>query len=175
MRFVLGPGGVDYRARLTTLVGYFVAARVLRGETLLGIGPSGSLHAAALISRPDGLPSPTALGALREDVWRQLGSDARARYEAFSGACAAFVVEEGHLHLNMIGVRRGLRGQGLGRRLAEFVHETSRADVTSTGVTLTTEDERNVSLYEHLGYELVGSAVVAPELSTWGFFRADGD
>jgi hypothetical protein len=36
------------------------------------------------------------------------------------------------------------------------------------GVTLTTGDQANVSLYEHLGYEVVGQATVAPELRTWG-------
>lgn len=41
------------------------------------------------------------------------------------------------------------------------------------GVTLTTEDQVNVSLYEHLGYEVIGQATVAPELRTWGFFRPD--
>ena len=41
------------------------------------------------------------------------------------------------------------------------------------GVTLTTEDQANVSLYEHLGYEVVGQETVAPELRTWGFFRPD--
>jgi len=41
------------------------------------------------------------------------------------------------------------------------------------GVTLTREDQANVSLYEHLGYEVGGQAAVAPELRTWGFFRPD--
>ena len=36
-----------------------------------------------------------------------------------------------------------------------------------------TEDAGNVALYEHLGYEVTGHAIVAPELETWNFFRPD--
>jgi GNAT superfamily N-acetyltransferase len=73
----------------------------------------------------------------------------------------------------MIGVRGRAQGEGLGRLLIEHVHSLSHEDSESEGVTLTTEDSANVSLYEHLGYEVVGKVVVAPELTTWGFFRPD--
>lgn len=82
-------------------------------------------------------------------------------------------VDVPHLHLNMVGVRQRARGQGLGRMLIEQVHLLSRKDAESKGVTLNTEDANNVSLYEHLGYKLVGHTTVAPELETWGFFRPD--
>jgi hypothetical protein len=59
------------------------------------------------------------------------------------------------------------------RRLLESVHERSHRDPHSVGVTLTTEDPANVGLYQHFGYEIVGQAVVAPGLTTWGFFRPD--
>jgi hypothetical protein len=50
----------------------------------------------------------------------------------------------------------------------------SAADPASAGVTLNTEDPRNVALYQHLGYEIIGHAAVAAELETWGFFRRTG-
>lgn len=106
-------------------------------------------------------------------MWAELGSAARARYEAFGAAAARFDVDLPHIHLNMVGVRRAERGRGLGRRLIERVHRLSEEDPGSNGVTLTTEDEANLALYEHLGYELVGRETVAPRLTTWGFSRAD--
>lgn len=148
-------------------------ARVFRDEILLGIGDPANLGGAALVSRRGGPESPPDLGELRERVWAELGASARARYEAFSAASSRFQVDVPHIHLNMIGVRSRARGMGLGRRLIERVHVLSREDPASEGVTLTTEDEANVALYEHLGYELVGRATVAPELTTWGFFRPD--
>jgi GNAT superfamily N-acetyltransferase len=73
----------------------------------------------------------------------------------------------------MIGVRREAKGKGVGRRLIEHVRLMSREDPDSQGVTLTTEDEGNVSLYQHFGYEIVGHATVGWELRTWGVFRPD--
>jgi hypothetical protein len=58
------------------------------------------------------------------------------------------------------------------------VHDLSEKVPWSTGVTLTTELEANLSFYEHFGYDRVGSARVGSarvdaELTTWGFFRPD--
>jgi GNAT superfamily N-acetyltransferase len=71
----------------------------------------------------------------------------------------------------MIGVRRSNQGKGLARQLLDKVHEMSRNDPASSGVTLTTEDSHNVSLYEHFGYGIVGHVRIDAQLETWGFFR----
>jgi len=173
LRFVLGPDPRRYENQLRTLIHFFVMARVLRGELLLGIEGDEGISAAALVSRPTRPEALPELGELREKVWAELGASARGRYGAFGAACAPFQVAVPHIHLNMIGVRRRAQGEGHGRRLIEHVHLLSLDDSESEGVTLTTEDPANVSLYEYLGYQVVGKAVVAPELTTWGFFRPD--
>jgi len=174
MRYVLGECA-DYDGDLRTLVHFFVMARVFRGEVLLGVSSDAHerLVGAALVSRPGGADAPSELLRLRDEVWAKLGTDARDRYGAFSAACAPFQVATPHLHLNMIGVRRVAKGTGVGRRLIDSVHELSRTDLRSAGVSLTTEDPANVALYRHCGYEVVGEALVAPGLTTWGFFRPD--
>ena len=173
MRFVLGADAAGYERRLEALIHFFVEARVLRGEVMLGIGQQDRFDGAALVSRPSGPPSPPELSELRERLWADLGAPARARYDSFAAACAPFEVETPHIHLQMIGVRRAAKGQGIGRRLIEHVHLMSREDPDSEGVTLTTEDQANVRLYQHFGYEIVGHATVGWGLQTWGFFRAD--
>lgn len=173
MRWVLAPAGADYDRRLARMVGFFVAARTFRGEPLLGIDHEGSLGAVAMLSNPNGPPSPAELAAEREAVWSDLGSEARARYEAFGAACAPLLVAEPHLHLNMIGTRDRARGQGYGRMLLEYVHFMSERDPDSGGVSLTTEDPANVPLYESFGYEITGRARVSPEVETWAFYRPD--
>ncbi len=175
MRWVLAPASGGYADLLRDLLRYFVTARVIRDEALLGIGRPGRLDAAALVSRPGGLPSPPELAVLREELWGRLGREARVRYEAFGAAGEPLQVDAPHLHLNMVGVRAAARGRGLGGRLLEFVHEMSSDDATSLGVTLNTEDEANVPLYEHFGYRLVGATTFGPGLRTWGFFRPDRD
>ena len=172
MRFVLGSEP-DYSARLETLVRFFVMARVLRKEVLLGVEGTGGLAAAAMVSDPNGGPSPDELAVIREETWGALGQDAFARYAAFGEATTAFDVEGGHIHLNMIGVRRSAQGQGLGRVLLEAVHRLSASDESSAGVSLTTEYPSNVPLYEHFGYEVIGSAKVGSGFTTWGMYRPD--
>lgn len=172
MRHVLGDAP-EYRHRLRRLVGLFVMARVLRGEPLFGIGPATRLKAAAIVSYPGRMETPPEFAQLRSEIFAELGSDAQARYEAFGEATRKFDVGEPHIHLNMIGVRRGHQGAGLGGRLLEHVHRLSRGDPESAGVTLTTEDPANLPLYERQGYQLVGHVLVAPGLETWGFFRRD--
>lgn len=172
MRFVLGSRTLDYEDALRELIRFFVMARVLRGEYLLGVGDQ-ALEAVAILSRPAGPPSPPELAGLRERVWARLGPTARARYDAFSLACAPFQPETPHLHLNMIGVRPRAQGKGFGGDLLESVHELSRTDPQSEGVTLTTEDAANIPLYERFGYSVVGHATISPELESWWFFRPD--
>lgn len=175
MRFVLRPAHGDYDERLQRLVGFFVAARALRDEPMLGIeARGGELAAAALVSFPGERESPPELSDLREAVWMELGPGTRSRYESCGRVWKPLLaVDAPHIHLNMIGVRRAAIGRGLGRRLMEHVHRRSRERPSSTGVTLTTEDPSNVGLYEHLGYELLGHRRIAPELETWSFFRRD--
>jgi GNAT superfamily N-acetyltransferase len=171
MRYVLGPDG-DYDRRLRTLIGFFVSARVYRNEPVLGVyDRSGMLAATALMSIPDEREAPEALATRREQVWAELGAAERARYEAYGVACARFTVASPHYHLNMIGVRRSHVGRGLARRLLEAVHRLSDADSGSSGVSLTTETEQNLPLYEYFGYRRIGHAVLGDELQTWGFFR----
>lgn len=114
---------------------------------------------------------PDELAEIRREVWSALGPDAQARYEAFGAACQPLTVDLPHLHLNMIGVGRTGRGLGLARRLLERLHDISRNDPASKGVTLTTEDPANLPFYRRFRYDIVGHAVVAPDLETWGFFR----
>ena len=171
MRYILGPAP-DYDRRLRKLVDFFVLARALRQEPILGVrDPSGVLVAAALVTLPGDRPSPPELVRRREELWTELGAAARRRYVTYGAAAASFPLTEPHHHLNMIGVRRDHMGRGLARVLIEAVHELARVDPGSSGVSLDTESETNVSLYQHLGYALLGHARVDEGLTTWALFK----
>lgn len=171
LRWVLRSAGSDYDRQLRRLVAFFVAARLMRRESLLGIDHDGSLGAAALVSNPGGPPSPPELGRIRDAVWTELGSGARSRYETFGRTWQPLLPTTPHIHLNMIGTRRSARGKGYGRALLEHVHEMALHDPASAGVSLTTEDPENVPLYRSFGYEMTGHARVTPDIETWVFFR----
>lgn len=171
MRYVLGGGG-DYPARLRILIGFFHGNRVLRDDAILGASVDGELRGVALCSLPDRV-SPPEMEQLRERTWAELGADARARYDDCVRAWETVGVAEPNVHLNMLAVPPRYQGQGLGRALLDRVHELSRERPDSCGVTLTTENERNVALYQHVGYRIVGRRPIAPEIETWGMFRPD--
>jgi GNAT superfamily N-acetyltransferase len=171
MRYVLGDGG-DYPSRLRTLIGFFLGARLLRQDAILGVTGGEEIRGVALCSLPDKSPPPE-LARLREQTWSLLGESARGRYDDCGRAWEPLAVAEPNIHVNMVAVLPRYQGQGLSRALLERVHAMSRDREDSRGVTLTTESERNVALYRHLGYRLVGEGTIAPGLRTWGFFRPD--
>lgn len=173
MRYVLGAGGPEPEGRDHSLIRYFVKVRFLRDEPVLGILDDDRLVAAAIVTLPGDRPYPPEVSVLREDLWGELGPEARRRYETFGDAVGQFLPDEPHCHLNMIGVRDSHQGRGLARVLMDHVHELSRSDPASSGVTLSTETQENVRLYEHFGYRLLGHTAVSGDLKTWVFFRPD--
>jgi GNAT superfamily N-acetyltransferase len=73
----------------------------------------------------------------------------------------------------MLAIPPRYQGRGLARPLMEAVRTLSREYPESRGVTLTTEQPKNVPLYRHFGYDVVARREIAPGLETWGFFRPD--
>jgi GNAT superfamily N-acetyltransferase len=172
MRFVLGPG-LDYSARLRTLIGLFVANRAVPGDPFFAVTDGTELGGVALCTPPNPPAAASALEEIRERAWTALGADARERYAACLRAWTDVGIAEPNVHLNMLGVRPRYQGRRLASPLMERVHALSGELPASRGVTLTTEDPRNIPLYRHFGYEVVGHRPVAPALQTWGFFRPD--
>jgi ribosomal protein S18 acetylase RimI-like enzyme len=174
MRFVIGQAGNRYAQCLHTLVHFFTAARFVRNDLVMGVTTDDDkIVAVANINRPGERGSPSSLNELREQVWRELGDAARSRYEAYGEVTRKFVIEQPHYHLAMLGVRSSYAGKGLARRLLDILHERSYRDRESRGVTLNTEDPRNIPLYQHFGYRVIGQARVSDELQTWAFYRDD--
>jgi GNAT superfamily N-acetyltransferase len=171
MRYVLGNQD-GYPERLRILIGFFHGARVLREDAILGISDGRGLCGVALCSLPDRV-DPPELELLRERTWAALGADARARHEDCVRAWESTGVDEPNIHVNMLAVSPDRQGRGLARVLLERVHAMSRERPDSRGVTLSTESARNVALYRHLGYRVVGQATIAPGVETWDFFRPD--
>lgn len=171
MRYVLGPDG-DYRDRLRTLLGFFLAARVLRKDPMLAVYDGVEVSGVAVCTLP-GLPGPPDMEESRGWPWAKLGSAARDRYDQWIRVWEPLAAAEPNIHVNMLGVPPRFHGRGLGRVLLERVQAMSREHPVSRGISLTTESAANVPFYEHLGYRRVGHGRIGPELESWGFFRPD--
>jgi GNAT superfamily N-acetyltransferase len=173
MRYAIGEAGQDYDRRLNRLIGLFVSGRVLRGHPILAIEEAGRVVAVATLTPPGEHPEPHELRTMWDEVWRDLGNDVKDRLERLIAVWKRLEIPGPQYHLNMLGVRRSRAKQGLGRRLLDAVHERSRIDPASAGVSLSTEDPNNVPLYQHCGYEIRGYERVSDELETWVLFRPD--
>jgi ribosomal protein S18 acetylase RimI-like enzyme len=172
MKYVLGEKE-DYDTRLRKAVTFFVSARALRKEPLLGIYDSDNkLVAAATVTLPGEIPSTPELFKLRDELWAEIGTEEKTRYENYGNVAFGLLPKEPHHHLNMIGVRNAHQRKGLARELINNVEELVSEHPTSTGLSLNTEVEANVNFYLHLGFELLGKAVVEQDILTWGFFKA---
>ena len=172
MRFVLGSAA-ENDVRLQTLIGLFVHRRVRLGGPLYGIRvEDGTLAGVATMTAPVESDAPEDLLRRRDRTFEVLGPDCRVRYEAYANAAKLFGDVGPHHHLNMLGVRRAHQGLGLARPLLQLAIARADADPRSSGVSLTTETEANVQLYEHFGFQVVGTARVSGEFQTWGLFRS---
>jgi len=173
MRHIIGDTVDEYEGRLRKLVRFFVAARYCRDEPVLAVKESGRAVATAILTPPFQREAIPSLAKHREAVWKELGQDSRDRYEALGDLCRLFEIPEPHYHLNMIGVLKSHAGSGYGRLLLDAVHELSQEDLDSTGVTLNTEDAKNIPLYEHFGYRVIGRVRVTDDMDTWVMCRED--
>ena len=173
MRYAIGEAGRDYDRRLQRLIGLFVSGRVLRKHPILAVEEGGQVVAVATLTPPGEHSEPDELRAMQDEVWPDLGSDVKGRLEGLIAIWKRLEIPGPQYHLNMLGVRRSRAKQGLGRRLLDAVHELSRLDPASAGVSLSTEDPNNVPLYQHCGYEIRGYERVSDGLETWVFFRPD--
>lgn len=172
MHYILGNKN-NYKEKLHKLVGFFVEARVLRNEPMLGVyNPDNLLVAAAIVTLPENIPAPEELMERRKMLWKELGSEEQKRYEAYGNAAGALMPPQPHHHLNMIGVRTAYKGKGLARKLIDAVEELIREHPDSEGLSLNTETESNIKLYLHLGFSLIGHTKVDKNLETWAFFKS---
>jgi GNAT superfamily N-acetyltransferase len=173
MRHIIGSANGDYDGHLRKLMRFFVAARYCRDEPVLVVKENDKAVATAILTPPFQREAIPSLAKHREALWKELGQDARSRYEALGDLWKLLELPQPHYHLNMIGVLKTHAGSGYGRILLDAVHELSLTDADSTGVSLNTEDENNLPLYEHFGYRVVGHVKVTEDMDTWVMFRED--
>lgn len=168
MRFVLRTTGDEYEKQLNALVGFFCEVRLLRQWPVLGIRKDGSLVAAALVNEPVREPLTLPEEQLKE-LRSIIGNAAYQRLESYEEKSSGGEPAEPHHFLGMIGVLPDHRGKGYAADLLRVVKEMSVADPASAGVCLSTEDSRNVSLYQRFGYRILAEVDV-DGLHSWCMF-----
>lgn len=121
---------------------------------------------------------PSSWDALRYGLWRLpfiMGWSAglrMMRHEAWCASRVARLAPKHYGYLWVLGVAPQQHGRGWGRRALEGALEQMASDGLAWCL-LKTEQARNVSLYERLGFTCVERAVAPPSgLTTWFFRRS---
>ena len=166
MRHALRDAGSDYEAHLEKLILFILDARWARRDRVRGGRRDGRLCAVATVVGPGPAEPSADVEALFQRLRRDIGADAVDWMERYEEAAHVGRPEAPFHYLGMLGVLPDRQGSGHGKRLVDDVKRRAREHPTSTGVVLNTEVERNVALYEHLGFEVVGEGDVG-ELHTW--------
>lgn len=170
MRFFMREEQEDYGRKLRLLVDFFCEARLWKDWPPLVVRVRDKPVAAALVNPPVSSGLSAELQKALEVLKREVGTAVMDNLLAYENTCERMEPETPHYYLGMIGVLPGHQGSGYARLLLDYLHDAADKDPVATGVCLNTENPRNVSLYRHLGYEVIGQEDVGP-LHTWSMFR----
>jgi ribosomal protein S18 acetylase RimI-like enzyme len=170
MRYVIPDDHVRPRA-LQTLMGFFVRPSLSGGRILATTERSG---VAAVLD-----PGKTSLSPGQVVRAGLLGTVARLGLASTRRLLAVERVgtrlhrvmgDQPHLYLAVLGVDPAHRGTGLGGRLLEAT--VARAEAQGVPTYLETMNERNVTLYERYGFEVVGhDDSFGGQMGVWGMRR----
>ena len=111
-------------------------------------------------------------GMIRTPLWVGFAGAGRLRlHDEVSHAAVARHASPGDAYLWVLGADPARRGQGCGRRAVEGCATQARA-AGAGRLLLVTENPRNVSLYQHLGFDLVDEEPLPGSgLTVWTFRR----
>ena len=133
---------------------------ILRDATPADAGALFRLTHAAFLEFAGDVPPPSALFETEAEVREELESGARALLAERDGklaGAARFRIERGALHFFRLAVSPSARRQGIAGGLLAALEERARAGgCRRITCHVRTQVTRNVALYEHRGYALVG-------------------
>jgi len=109
-----------------------------------------------------------------EAVWSkhvlpQLDAEERERMDEFDVALSSIHPEEPHWYLGVVGVHPDRQGEGLGSAVIRAILDDPMA--VGTPAYLVTATERNVPVYEHLGFAVCAETDLPNGPHLWGMWR----
>lgn len=162
--------GKELRRRLHVLFRADIAMQVAANQPMLGVIKDAQVIGVAVFQEPGSyfpvweqirwllqvIFGVSPLVALR--IWRILRI--LERYHSL----------EPHYYLNLLAVHPDFQGKGHAHTLLEALHARSEAHPLSAGVYLKTGNPRNVSFYEHFGYQITAQLKIS-SIETFLMFR----
>lgn len=158
MQTSLAESGQAYDHHLREMIDLFCENRFGRGRPLYVLRKDASIAAVAVCSGAESIPTTPELQSQSDALDALIGETAVQRLAGYDDLSEVGEPECPHHYLGMLGVRSALRGKGYGRALVDHLKVVVRHDPISEGICLNTETEKNISIYERMGFEVRGEA-----------------
>lgn len=171
VRYLFADRGVSYQYALHLFFSFILEQRLKRNSPPLGVMSGGTLAGLASISEPDASLAAPSAGAWPLPAF--MGPRTTDRFQRYDRLVDAHRPARPHIYLGVLGVHPRAQGRGHGRALLDAVARRAEAHPLATGVYLETTSPRNVSLYQHAGYHVIGHDRL-DEIEVWCMFRANG-
>lgn len=171
VRYLLQSSNATYSRSLYEMFRFSCEVRLLLNWPILGCWDTQHrLVGVACLSLPGKTVWPPALKEVYHELKACIGVHATTSMKEYTRKADTNRPEEPHYHLGIIGIDPKQQGHGYGGKLLRVLHKMSEAHPSSTGIWLDTENPRNVTLYQHFGYQIKALTQLG-DVQIWGMFR----
>ena len=167
--------GDQKAARVKEMFWFSLHVRFEMDEDILAAFEGEELLGCSALRLPDTDQSPE-LEKKAEEIWEDYGKDAHeqtfvnfGKYTDLQKEC---VPAHDHVYLVALAVKPEAQGKGAGRALIEATSEVAERHPTANSVVLDTENPKNVSIYEHCGYQVIAEGKL-DEIPVWFLERTE--
>jgi len=168
MRYLLKTTGTEYETQVHALIGFFCESRFAKEGHVMGVRNADEYVAIGLVDEAIQKPWPekdAELARLKDII----GESAFERLDLYERVSADAEPADPHYFLGMIGVLPEYHGKGYAREILDHAKILSISDRRSAGVCLSTENPKNIALYEHFGYRTIAEMQIE-DLHSWCMF-----
>jgi ribosomal protein S18 acetylase RimI-like enzyme len=125
----------------------------------------------ACLAVPEKKDRPESLIEADREFVSFMGPDSFERVKRYMNLSKKYSPEGLHHYLAGLGVHPDFQKQGFGRLLLDEVYKIAESHQTSTGIYLETATMKNVEMYKHFGYNLLGMEKLDGIVDVWYLFK----
>ena len=141
------------------------------GLPIFGTVQNSHLTGVVCLALPEKKERPDSLVEADKEFEISMGPEFFSRIKRYMNLSKKYSPEGSHHYLSALGVHPDYQGKGFGRILLDEVYRITESYQVSRGIYLETAKMKNVEMYEHFGYKLLGTEKLDGIVDLWYMFR----